>query len=168
MNELPPKSPSERAHALSPETRIRQANVADIPLLAQLAKDVPSAAQWSLQQYRDIFEVSSPPRCSFVIEDSHALLGFIVGRCLSEAWEIENIVIAPSDRRRGLGTELLREFIQRAQVEKAHSIWLEVRESNHPAHALYRKMDFHEIGRRKMYYAAPEEDGLTFQRKVHG
>jgi ribosomal-protein-alanine acetyltransferase len=168
LNKLPPNPTLARTHKLSSEIWIRQASIADIPLLAQLAQDVPLAAQWSLQQYRDIFEVSSPPRCSFVIEDRHTLLGFIVGRCLSEAWEIENIVIAPSDRRRGLGTELLREFIQWAQVEKAHSIWLEVRESNQSAQALYRKLGFYEIGCRKMYYAAPDEDGLTFQRKLPG
>lgn len=148
----------------SPEFTIRKADASDIPFMAQLAKEEPNAAQWALQQYRNIFAVTSPQRIALVMQDNSTfLMGFIVGRCLGEEWEVENIVIAAAQRKHGLGTRLLQEFMRQAKSEGAHSIGLEVRESNHAAQAFYRKLGFSEISRRGKYYSAPEEDALIYQ-----
>jgi ribosomal-protein-alanine N-acetyltransferase len=40
---------------------------------------------------------------------------------------------------------------------------LEVRASNHPALALYRRLGFVESGRRKDYYQIPVEDALLMR-----
>ena len=40
---------------------------------------------------------------------------------------------------------------------------LEVRQSNHAAICLYRKLGFAQIGVRRGYYHAPEEDALLMQ-----
>lgn len=157
-------SPEKLSAELSPEFNIRKADAADIPSMVQLAKEEPNAAQWTVQQYRNIFAVNLPQRIALIMqENSDSLGGFIVGRCLGEEWEVENIVIAAAQRKHGLGTRLLQEFMQHAKSEGAHSIGLEVRESNHAAQALYRKLGFSEISRRKNYYSAPEEDALIYQ-----
>lgn len=158
MNGSPEKLPAE-----SSAFDLRKADASDIPSMAQLAKEEPNAAQWALQQYRNIFAVNSPQRIALVMQESGGfLVGFIVGRCLGEEWEVENIVVAAAQRKHGLGTRLLQEFMRRAKSEGAHFIGLEVRESNHAAQALYRKLGFSEISRREKYYSAPEEDALIF------
>ena len=78
-------------------------------------------------------------------------------------WEIENIAIAGPARRRGLGTRLLGELLDLARAQGAESVFLEVRESNHAARALYEKWSFIESGRRKKYYKDPEEDAILYR-----
>ena len=43
------------------------------------------------------------------------------------------------------------------------AIWLEVRESNHPARRFYEKHSFLEAGRRRAYYRNPEEDAVLYR-----
>jgi len=61
-----------------------------------------------------------------------------------------------------MGTRLLGEFLDRAKVAGAEMVFLEVRESNHAARALYEKWAFVQSGRRKGYYCVPEEDAITY------
>ena len=80
-----------------------------------------------------------------------------------DEWEIENVAIAPDARRRGLGTRLVGELLTMAQAQAASAVFLEVRESNHAARALYEKWAFVESGRRAKYYRDPEEDAIVFK-----
>jgi [ribosomal protein S18]-alanine N-acetyltransferase len=147
--------------------RIRRAIPTDIPALIGLEKQAASAAHWSPEQYEAVFSSEGPSRVAFVIEDSRVedarAQGFIVGRAVSEDWEIENIAVAGAARRRGLGTHLLEEFIGLARGRRAQSVFLEVRESNLAARRLYEKHAFVETGRRKGYYRQPEEDAIVYR-----
>ena len=42
---------------------------------------------------------------------------------------------------------------------------LEVRVSNDPAIALYEKLGFQQVGRRKNYYRNPKEDALILRKE---
>jgi len=88
------------------------------------------------------------------------ILAFLIAHRIDIEWELENIVVAGTARRRGLGTLLLRELIAHARIENANGIFLEVRESNQSARALYRKLGFEEVGSRKGYYANPPDDAI--------
>jgi ribosomal-protein-alanine acetyltransferase len=96
---------------------------------------------------------------------STALAAFLVARHVAPDWELENIVVAPSARRKGLGTRLLRALFARARDTNSDSVFLEVRESNSPARALYERAGFPETGRRKSYYANPSEDAVLYRWK---
>jgi [ribosomal protein S18]-alanine N-acetyltransferase len=45
-------------------------------------------------------------------------------------------------------------------------MYLEVRESNTRARALYASRGFEEVGRRRRYYRAPVEDALILRARV--
>jgi ribosomal-protein-alanine N-acetyltransferase len=87
----------------------------------------------------------------------------VIARVLGDEWEIENIAIAGTARRRGLGTRLLGELLDMARARGAAAIFLEVRESNQAARALYEKWAFLESGRRPIYYKNPPEDAILYR-----
>lgn len=144
-------------------SRVRIATMDDIQVLMSLEKDSPTAAHWREEQYRAALQPGAvPERVSLVIE-AEAALGFLVARVLGEEWEIENVAVAAGAQRRGLGSRLLQELLERARARGARAIFLEVRESNEAAQRLYTKSGFASAGRRKSYYQDPPEDALLFR-----
>lgn len=141
---------------------IRPATPADIPAMMRLVSHSATAAHWSREQYERAFGGDSPRREAWVIVEN-VLQGFLVAHEVAGEWEIENIAVAGPARRRGLGTRLLGEFLRRAQAEGATAIFLEVRESNHAARALYEKWAFIESGCRPRYYSQPQEDAIVYR-----
>jgi ribosomal-protein-alanine N-acetyltransferase len=139
---------------------VRPATPADLPALVALERAAPTAAHWSEADYQQLFAAE---RVTIVIEEDH-LQGFIVARRLGPEWEVENIVIAGGAQSRGLGTRLVQELLELAQTQGAQAVFLEVRESNRAARALYSKMGFTESGRRKSYYRNPDEDALVYKK----
>jgi len=172
---------------------VRRANGADLPAMIDLARRSPTAADWSRQQYEALFATGDrggPERLALiaqdeVIEDESGLqsdrltgatlngatlgratpstLGFLLARRIDSEWELENIVVAESYRRQGVGKSLLTELLARAT---GSAVFLEVRESNESARALYRKMGFEEAGLRKNYYTGPGENAVLYRFTV--
>ena len=140
--------------------RVRRATPGDIPRMMEIAKRAVTASQWERIHYEQMF---LSVRLAMVIEEDALVLGFIVGRGTAGEWEIENIAVGGSGRRRGLGTRLLGEFLHHIRGNGARVVYLEVRESNQAARALYEKWAFIEAGRRKSYYQDPLEDALVLK-----
>ena len=107
-----------------------------------LEKRAATAAHWSAQQYEALFGGQGPERMALIIEDEFGLEGLVIARVVDREWEIENIAVAGPARRRGLGTRLLGELLDLARGRGADAVFLEVRESNHAARALYEKWAF--------------------------
>ncbi len=143
---------------------VRAAIPADILVLLALDRAAPAAAHWSEAQYRRLL-TEDTGHVTLVIEEDY-VQGFIIGRDLGAEWEIENIVVAEAARRRGMGERLVGELLALARSRGAQIVFLEVRESNGPARALYSKLGFIESGRRKSYYRSPEEDALLYRKIV--
>lgn len=160
---------------------IRVACAADVPAMMSLERACPTAAHWSKERYRQIFENAVPgmERLAWVVERSNpekhagkgdqerpALAGFLVARQTAAEWELENIVVAGDLHRRGLGKRLLDALLAHARDTNSESVFLEVRESNAAARRLYEKAGFKPTGRRKSYYQNPLEDALLYQKNV--
>lgn len=139
--------------------------------MMSLERPCPTAAHWAERQYQELFHArgNGPERLVLVAEPSFpneipdaapGIVGFLVARHLAPEWELENIVVAPAARRKGLGKRLLDALLARAREAHSHSVFLEVRNSNFAARALYEKAGFQQTGRRKAYYADPPEDAI--------
>jgi ribosomal protein S18 acetylase RimI-like enzyme len=74
--------------------------------------------------------------------------------------EILNLAVEPRFRHLGLATCLLQNEIRSGAI-----YFLEVRESNAAARALYVKLGFVEIGRREDYYGNPTETAIVMRLK---
>ena len=147
---------------LKSDARIRIACPADIPSIVALEREAPTAAHWPESSYRGIFDEGVPARVLLVVADEGVLLGFVLGRIVGDECELENIVVAEGSRRRGIGSRLIPALMNTARERKANRIFLEVRESNAGARALYEKCVFAITGRRKSYYTDPVEDAVLY------
>jgi ribosomal-protein-alanine N-acetyltransferase len=152
--------------------RVRPAVEGDLPKLVEIASHSATAAQWNIDEYWKLFTIEDPgnynepqTRTALVIEQDGIVVGFIVARQAVDEWEIENIAVTGPARRCGLGSRLLGEFLNLLRSRGSDAVFLEVRESNQAARALYEKWAFVEVGRRKMYYQNPVEDALLLKFK---
>lgn len=107
---------------------------------------------WKRQQFA---ESLASYQCS-VIEHEQKVVGFCILQPVVDEANLLLMAIDPQYQGQGLGFKLLAHAIQQLKNEPVQ-IFLEVRESNHPAIALYEKSGFHQIDLRKNYY--PCEDG---------
>ena len=120
------------------------------------------ADPWSAQDFKDCVTSDA----LFLVaeaEGSKAIGGYVVAFDAADEGEILNLAVAPAGRRQGLGRALVQEILAALTARGARQIYLEVRESNAPARALYAAHGFKELGRRKQYYRRPVEDAIVLR-----
>jgi ribosomal-protein-alanine N-acetyltransferase len=138
---------------------IHPARAEDVQPMLYLERQAGTAAHWSKAQYEAIFQPGAPSRLGLVAERGE-MLGFLVAQTAGPEWELENLVVAPSARRQGVGRELVCELLRLAGRQGASAILLEVRASNAAALALYQACGFVRSGSRPGYYQNPREDAI--------
>ena len=98
------------------------------------------------------------------VEDGE-IVGYACETVLFENAEVDNIAVAESCRRRGVGKKLLKKLETEAKERGARVILLEVRVSNAPAMTIYLKEGFKGIYVRPRYY--PDgEDAVVMQKEL--
>jgi ribosomal-protein-alanine N-acetyltransferase len=160
---IPPALVSDK----SPAALIRAATSEDVAAIFALERSIPSAAHWPETTYRSVFDPGSPRRIALVAVHEHrqthrAICGFVLARVVGGDCELENIFVAPQNQHGGLGSQLLQSLATAARSHNASRIFLEVRESNGAARALYEKSGFAITGRRPAYYTDPTEDAVLY------
>ena len=120
------------------------------------------ADPWSTQDFRDC--VSSDAHF-LVVEagGTREIAGYVVALDAADEGEILNLAVAPKGRRHGLGRALVQNILEALTARGVRQVYLEVRESNAPARALYAAHGFKEVGRRKQYYRRPAEDAIVLR-----
>jgi [ribosomal protein S18]-alanine N-acetyltransferase len=101
------------------------------------------------------------------------LIGFIVGRMTqtlsanetTEA-EIFNIGVSPEFRRSGIGSFLLKTFVEQCRSAHVNLIWLEVRKGNVGAIRFYSSRGFQAKYERVSYYSDPIEDAIVMNATI--
>ena len=114
---------------------------------------------WSYQLFRN--ELDFPNSRHYLV----ALVGSQVvgfGGLMQTADEghITTMAVEAEFRRRSIGVRLLLALLETAREVGVADATLEVRASNEPAQALYRRFGFAPEGVRPRYYRAPVEDAL--------
>ncbi|MBR6794648.1 MAG: ribosomal protein S18-alanine N-acetyltransferase [Clostridia bacterium] len=119
------------------------------------------SAPYTEKSVRDM--LSSTIRPSFVVRDGGELLGYLLGQMIVPEGELLRIAVRPSARRRGVGRALIEAFLAHLQANGCTVCFLDVREHNAPAQALYSSYGFTPLDRRKGYYHLPTEDAIIMQ-----
>ena len=138
--------------------RIRRMTVEDVPAVAQLDR-LSFTLPWTERSFH--FEVTSNPaaRC-WVAESAGAVVGVVIAWLLVDDIHIATIATHPDFRRQGIAQALLAHVLKLGAEEGALSSFLEVRESNLAAQAMYRKFGYEVTGRRPRYYKDNGEDAI--------
>jgi ribosomal-protein-alanine N-acetyltransferase len=123
------------------------------------------ADPWALEGFRDTMD-NSRARTEVADDGGGRVLGYAVAWFVADEAEIANLAVAPAARGRGIGALLLTRILQAAATFGAAAVYLEVRESNAAARALYAAQGFVVAGRRNQYYRKPVEDALIMRRNL--
>ena len=100
-----------------------------------------------------------------VAEQHGAPIGYICAYTVCRESDILTVAVAPAARRCGAGRALLEALIE-VLTGDSDAIFLEVRQSNAPARALYASMGFCEVGVRRGYYQHPKEDAVLYKKEI--
>lgn len=92
--------------------------------------------------------------------------GYLVARQMADEGEILNVGVDPACRRHGVGKALVSAGLDRLRALGARQVFLEVRESNVAARALYNRFSFAEVSRRAKYYRRPVEDAILLRAAI--
>lgn len=109
------------------------------------------------------------PNAVWLLTQQEKVLGYLVVSRVLEESELLMISIDPAVQGQGYGKQLLT-FAQQVLIQQgAERMFLEVRESNEKAIALYDSLGFCEIARRENYYPAiqPAKNQANKSQKGH-
>jgi ribosomal-protein-alanine N-acetyltransferase len=138
--------------------RIRSAVPADAVTLVAIERRCFSDP-WSEGSFREALE--SPWSFGLVANPGNGIAGYLIGREVAGTGEILNLAVAPEYRRHGVARALLRSGLNFLRKRRVEEVYLEVRESNQSAQALYLSSGFRPVGQRAGYYRNPREDALV-------
>lgn len=144
---------------------IRQMQAYDLDQAAALEAQNFSRP-WSREAFADALEKEYYRYLVAVDEETRRVIGMCgMIRTCGEGG-ITNVVVSGDVRNQGIGYRMLTELMQRAEKEGVKEYTLEVRKSNAPAIALYRKLGFVEEGIRPAFYDMPAEDAVIMRRRL--
>ncbi|RGD88025.1 MULTISPECIES: ribosomal protein S18-alanine N-acetyltransferase [unclassified Acinetobacter] len=129
---------------------IRLMHTADLDQVVQIERLVQTHP-WSLQQFQESIQSYQ----STVIEQAGQVVGFCILQPVLDEANLLLMAIHPSQQGKGLGYQLLDASLAQLKNNPLQ-VFLEVRESNQAAIALYEKSGFHQIDLRKNYYPKPD------------
>jgi ribosomal-protein-alanine N-acetyltransferase len=136
----------------------------DLGEVEKILKAAPEAAAWTKDALEDTFEGS--PAHFLVGRQGEEIAGFIAGRRAGDEGEILNLAVKQQYRRQGVGRALAKALIELFAQDAVLQVFLEVRESNAEALALYQGLGFRKVGRREGYYREPEEAAVVLAMRI--
>ncbi len=140
---------------------VRAASAADLDAIHAI--EVASFADpWTRRSFASLL---SEPAVYFRVATGTGgrVVGYVVAWCVVDEAEIANVAVAPAARGTGVGAALLDAALAHASGAGCLHAFLEVRESNAAARALYAARGFGAVGRRRAYYRHPVEDALVLR-----
>lgn len=125
------------------------------------------AFPWTRGNFIDSIAARYPARLLY--NPAGELLGYFVAMVGVDEMHLLNITVAPEVQSRGHARFLIDTLIGLCGANSARALWLEVRESNLRARAIYERLGFTQVGVRKGYYPAPQgqrEDAVVMSFRV--
>ena len=141
---------------------ITDADESCVPGIAAIEQECFSDP-WSEQSIRS--QLPGPNHVFLAAMDGNTVAGYVGLMYVIDEGYISNVAVTAAYRRQHFADRLIQELIARAQALDLAFLTLEVRASNAPAIALYDRLGFVQIGRRKNYYSHPKEDALIMRKQ---
>lgn len=126
---------------------------------------------WTRGNFIDSLASGYPAQVLFDSDRRGQLIGYFVAMEGVDEMHLLNLTVAPEAQSQGHGRFMLDALLDLCRQHHAMQLWLEVRQSNPRARALYRRYGFRDIGVRRGYYPAAagrREDALVMSLDVSG
>lgn len=143
---------------------VRRCEPGHLSEIQEILQCAPEAAAWSEAALTETLE--RQPAHFLAAWQGEKIAGFVLGRKMAEEGEILNLAVKTEYRRRGVARTLVQTLLDVFAAEGVGKAFLEVRESNAAAIALYKHLGFRPAGRRPGYYHRPEEAALLLEAKI--
>ena len=123
---------------------------------------------WTRQDMAELLATPAGGGLLLQIEGEDA--GVVLWRTVVDEAELLTLAVNAMHRRRGVGTVLVSQVIQRSRRQGARQLFLEVGVDNPGARLLYAQAGFTEVGRRAAYYQRPTgfADALVLRLTLSG
>ena len=138
---------------------MKPAHVAQVAALEKLCFSDP----WSENSVAS--ELENELSLWLVAVEDRRVVGYVGSQTVLDETDMMNVAVDPGFRRRGIGQMLIDHLVEALKARGSRCLTLEVRSSNDPAIALYEKLGFSPVGRRKNYYRNPKEDALILRKE---
>ena len=138
---------------LRPAHRLRvmtQADLDEVTAIENMAYPFP----WTRGNFTDSLVAGYPARVRVDDARGGRIIGYFVAMEGVDEVHLLNISVTPAEQGHGLGRWMLDALVELCRGCDAQQLWLEVRQSNPRAHALYQRYGFREVGVRRGYYPA--------------
>ena len=144
---------------LRQRTLVEPMSLEDIAAVQEIEREI-FLTPWPRNAYRR--EIAQNRMASYiVIRDGDELVGYAGLWKMHDEAHVTTVGVRKRDQGRGFGLALMLGLIDRAFALQARWVTLEVRASNYGAMALYEKLGFKVIGRRRGYYTDDGEDAVV-------
>jgi ribosomal-protein-alanine N-acetyltransferase len=110
------------------------------------------AFPWTRGNFIDSLAAGYPSQVLYGAQGE--LLGYFIAMEGVDELHLLNITVAPAAQGRGHARFMLDELCSFGRGRRAQQVWLEVRESNLRARAIYQRYGFAHVGLRRGYYPA--------------
>lgn len=131
--------------------------------LSELDKSTVDPEGWSAESFRS--EAVKENGYVLYIVQEESVIALLTGYSAVGEGDVTNVAVLPEYRRRGLAGQLIAEFERLLPID-AEDVFLEVRESNAPAIALYEKCGFERLSVRKNFYSSPRENAIVMRKRI--
>jgi [ribosomal protein S18]-alanine N-acetyltransferase len=151
------------AAADRPDLRIRRLAGSDLGAVMEIER-ASFSTPWRLNTFQGLIIRADTDLLAAV--RGEMLVGYAVCWTVADQAELGNVAVDPSERGAGTGRRLVEMALQTVRERGARECFLEVRESNAVARALYERLGFTTVGRRARYYTHPTEDALVMRAEL--
>jgi ribosomal-protein-alanine N-acetyltransferase len=135
----------------------------DLEVVSAIEKEV-FQDPWSINAFKT--DLRNKMAWPMVAEFEKKVVGYSSIYIVAGEIQIGNFAVSPGFRNRGVARKMMDVIFDKANENKCHSIFLEVRESNKPAIDLYESYGFAATGKRKDYYSNPRENAIIMVREL--
>ena len=98
-----------------------------------------------------------------VAEHDDRVVGFMIYELHKARIHVLNLAVAPSYRRRGVGSQMVAKLIAKLSPQRRSRVVLEVRETNLAAQLFFRENGFRAVSVLRRFYADTPEDAYVMQ-----
>ncbi len=131
------------------EVAIRRVSVSDLETIADMEREIFGESSYPINYLAELYLNAD---YFMVATVGDWIVGYIIGRLERRVAHILSIAVREGYRRRGIGSMLLKSFIEYAIRRGALRVYLEVSDRNEVAINFYLRHGFRVVDRIRRYY----------------